>query len=119
MLTSAIAGHGEKTFRSAQFSHRLEVYQRFIHIWGALSAELDTRKDLRLDLDFKTLEDEFILLASPKVLKAFNEWKKVAVQEGVNTTISKNTRQDLLLCMREDLGQPVDYFARKEIQLNR
>ena len=116
IISSAIGTHADKTFRASQFPNRMAVYSRFIGIYQALSGELPEGQTIKLDVDLKGLEEEFILLASAKVLKTFYEWKKESSSEGINTLQARSRMQKLLLAMREDLGQPADYFIRKEIQ---
>lgn len=90
IITHAIGAHGDKVLRSQQFAQRLEIYEQV----------------LQTD-DLAEMEQQLVLVASAKVMKAFLEYRQSA---------NPITLEQLMLTMREDLGQPVDYFARKEIQ---
>ncbi|MGX5820950.1 hypothetical protein ACWKWU_22320 [Chitinophaga lutea] len=114
MITQAIGTHGDKLFRSRQSAQRLALYER------CLSAQVMDPEDPAGGVDVAVETDvmagQLALLASAKVMKALEEARSAAAEEGPRSPAAKAAMQRLVIAMREDLGTPVDYLSRKEIQ---
>lgn len=116
MITTAISNHGDKIFRGHQYESRLALYEKCIAVWQAILLEIPEGRQVQIELHFRELDAQMALLASAKVLKAYNELRKSSGTEGVNSKPTTESGQKLLIAMREDLGQAPDFLIRKEIQ---
>ena len=117
MITNAIGNHADKLFKGRQLPYRVAIYEKCLVAWQSVLDDFEEDPQAKVDLHFKELEGQLALLASAKVIKAFQELQRAASADGLFSTESKDIKQRLLLAMREDLGQAPDYFVRKEIQL--
>jgi hypothetical protein len=116
MLTMAIANIGDKNLRAKQFAFRVDLYEKLLAIYEHTTDAIPGYKNSKLELDIGDLEQQLLLLAPAKVLKAFNDLQSAYTTAGINADAASEARQRLILAMREDLGQPVDYMLRKEFQ---
>jgi hypothetical protein len=115
-ISNALSNHGDKVYRSAQVSNRIILYEKCLALWQVVQQELEHDPAAQVDLGLQELEHQLTLLASPKVLRAYRELRAAAKTQGINADGTNVALLQILLAMREDLGQPADYFARKEIQ---
>lgn len=116
MLATAISNHGDKVFRGKQYESRLALYEKCIAVWQAILQEIPEGRQVQIELHFRELDAQMAMLASAKVLKAYNELKKSSGNDGLHTKSASDSGQKLLVAMREDLGQAPDFIVRKEIQ---
>lgn len=116
ILSNAISSHGDKILKGKQFSHRVSLYERCLESWQEIVDDLEQEPDVRVKLDVGELEARLLLMASAKVIKSFRELQEAVATDGVFADSAMAARERLLLAMREDIGQPADYFVKKEIQ---
>ncbi len=116
MLTMAIGYHGDKYLKGQHFAFRYNLYETLLALYSSVSDELQDVPGSKLNLEIRNLEQQLQLIASAKVLKAFNELQRLFTVDGVNSVSAKEARRKLILTMREDLGQSADYQVRKEFQ---
>jgi len=116
MLTMAIANIGDKNLKTKQFAFRYDLYEKLLAIYELTKETVPKDKNSKLELDIRDLEQQLLLLAPAKVLKAFNDLQNACKTVGINTDSATEAGKILIMAMREDLGQPVDYMLRKEFQ---
>jgi len=113
MVTQAIDTHGRNVYAGQQFGAKYALYDRCIGVFQVLLQELPAGQEMKMDLQFRELDTQLVLLASSKVLRAFNELREVTGSRGLNTEAALAARHKLLLAMREDLGVQVDTLVKK------
>jgi hypothetical protein len=116
MITYAIGHHGDRVFKGNQLPYRIDLYEKCMAAWQSVMDEFKEDQEVKVDLNFRELNGQLALLASAKVIRAFKDLQRAASADGLHSPAAKDIRERLLLAMREDLGEPVDYFVRKEIQ---
>lgn len=116
MISTAIGNLGDKNLRSQQFSSRLAIYEKSLSVWLLLVDEVTDETTSRLHVEMNDLDAQLLLIAPGKVLKAYQELKELSATRGLRSDAARDARKKLVAAMREDLGQPSDYIARKELQ---
>lgn len=116
MITMAIGNHSEKNVRARLYPARLTVYEKCLAIWDTVTLELPPDPPAHINLQVTELEAQLALVASSKVLKAFQGLKRLAGSGAMHSADALEAKQKMILTMREDLGQASDYLFKKELQ---
>ena len=80
------------------------LYEQFLIAWQA------TEEDIVI------LKTSLALMGSHQVIQKINQLQVISKAEGKGSAKAKQTVEEILIIMRNDLGQPPHYNSKKEIK---
>jgi uncharacterized membrane protein len=115
LLTSAIQHHGDQYRRAHQSNARLVLYERFLSAWELTAGSIPASPAVTLQLNIQEFEGQLVLLASARVLKAYNDLQHTIRVTGLASPAAILLFKKLVLAMREDVGNSTGFSIGREM----